>query len=427
MPFEFLIGMRYLRARRRERFVSLIAILSLIGVAIGTFALTVTLSVMSGFQQELRNRLLAFNPHITVEKTHGGLQDPKALEKKIAAIGGVVAISPFVTSQVMAVSSNSSGVPAYVSGGILRGVVARNNRVLDELQTTLVSGSLSNLDTLYDVTVLDNGHKRVVKLPGTIIGKSLALQLGVRPGDILTLVSPSSLGSAGIGPPRLKRFVVSGIFQSGMYQYDSTLIFVSLKQGRALLADEPELESGIHVRIADIFAAPQIARKIKDLANHGLEVTDWTQTDAPLFSALKIEKFTYFVVLMLIVLVAAFNIVATLVMVVMERRKEIAILQAMGARARSIASIFICEGAVLGIGGTIIGVGLGFVASFLIGRYHLIHLPPDEFMVSWVPVKLYAANFIAIAIAAVVLTLAAAVYPAFRASSLSPVEVIRYE
>jgi lipoprotein-releasing system permease protein len=424
--FEFLIGLRYLRARRRERFVSMIAIISLAGVAIGTFAMTVTLSVMSGFQRDLRDRLLAFNPHITVEKSDGGLWDSAALAGRISKLPGVLAVAPFVTSQVMAVSNTSAGLPGYVSGGILRGVIATDNPVLIELRRTLINGSLATLDEMHEVQIKDGGQPRIIKLPGVIVGKALAFDLGVRPGDILTIVSPASLG-AGIGPPRLRRFFVGGIFYSGMYQFDSTLLFTSLANGQALLANQPGMESGLEVRVAQLFDAPELGQRILALAGRGFAVSDWTEDNAPLFAALKLEKLTYFIVLLLIVLVAAFNIVATLVMVVMERRKEIAILRAMGARARSVAWIFMCEGAALGGSGTIAGVGLGFIASFLIGRYHLIHLPPDLFMVSALPVDLYPANFIAVAVAAVALSVIAALYPAMRASRLSPVEVIRYE
>jgi lipoprotein-releasing system permease protein len=424
--FEYLIGMRYLRARRRERFVSLIAIISLAGVALGTFALTVVLSVMSGFQEDLRQRLLAFNPHVTVQSSNAAAADLAPLMRRITALPGVQAAASYVSSQVMAVSTNAQGVPAYVAGGVLRGVVAANNPVLTELTQTLKAGSLDALERTYPSTVTENGAKRSVQLPGAIIGDSLALELGVRMGDPMVLISPASLGG-GIGAPRLKRFVIGGLFHSGMYQFDSSLIFVSLKQASALLADEPQLESGLEVRVHNLFDAPAIAGQIARMAGTGYTVTDWTQANAALFAALKLEKFTYFLVLMLIVLVAAFNIVATLVMVVMERRKEIAILRAMGARAGSVAAIFLCEGAALGVAGTVAGVLGGFVTSFLIGKYHLIHLPPDMFMVSAVPVRLYPVNFLAIAAAAVVLCLGAALYPAFKARGLSPVEIIRYE
>ena len=418
--------MRYLRARRRERFVSLIAIISLVGVALGTFALTVVLSVMTGFQEDLRQRLLAFNPHITVQSANGAAFDPAQLTRRIGAVAGIEASAPYVSSQVMAVSTNAEGVPAYVAGGMLRGVVAKNNPVLAELKLTLKSGALDALDRDYPAVVADNGAKRTVELPGAIIGDSLAFELGLRMGDPIVLISPASLGG-GIGAPRLRRFVLGGLFHSGMFQYDSSLIFVSLKNAQALLADDPQLESGLELRVRDLFAAPQIGARLARLLDGGFTVTDWTQANEALFSALKLETFTYFLVLMLIVLVAAFNIVATLVMVVMERRKEIAILRAMGARAGSVAAIFLCEGAALGIVGTAAGVLGGLVTSFLIGKYHLIHLPPDMFMVSAVPVRLYAVNFVAVAVAAVVLCLGAALYPAFKARTLSPVEIIRYE
>ncbi len=426
MRFEFLIGLRYLRARRRERFVSLIAIISLIGVTLGTWALTVALSVMCGFQEDLRGRLLAFTPQITIERSDGGVWNPADLEKKLAAIPAVTASAPFVTSQVMAVSSTDTGAPGLVSGGILRGVIAHDNPVLKELQSTLESGSLAGLEKTYPVTILDKSVKREVELPGAIVGRQLALDLDARVGDPIILISPASLGS-GIGPPRLKRFVVEGIFHSGMYEFDSTLVFTALKDGRALLADDPNLESGLELRLVNMFDAPAMRNQIAAIAGPDFEVSDWTTANAPLFSALQLEKFTYFMVLLLIVLVAAFNIIATLVMVVMERRKEIAIVRAMGARAVSVAAIFLCEGAALGIVGTMIGVVAGFLTSFAIGRYHLIRLPADMFMVSNVPVCLRAVNFIAVAAATIVLCLLAAVYPALQAMRLSPVEVIRYE
>ncbi len=421
-----LIGLRYLRARRRERFVSLIAIISLAGVTLGTFTLTVALSVMSGFQEDLRNRLLAFTPQITIERADGGVWNPANLEKRISALPGVIASAPFVTSQVMAVSSTDSGVPGLVSGGILRGVVAHDNPVLKELKDTLESGSLDALETTHPVTIVDKGVKRQVQLPGVIIGKQLAFDLAAKPGDPIILISPASLG-AGIGPPRLKRFVVVGFFHSGMYEFDSTLMFTDLKDGRALLADNTQLESGLELRLANLFDAPAMRNRIAAIAGPDFEVSDWTTANAPLFSALQLEKFTYFMVLLLIVLVAAFNIIATLVMVVMERRKEIAIVRTMGSRAGSVASIFLCEGGALGIIGTALGVGAGFMTSFLIGKYHLIHLPADMFMVSDVPVKLNPWNFIAVAAATIVLCLLAAIYPALQAARLSPVEVIRYE
>ena len=425
MRYEYLIGLRYLRARRRERFVSLIAAISLAGVAIGTFALTVVLSVMSGFQEDLRARLLAFNPEITVEAA-GQYSELSSLQQKVSAMPGVTGVAQFTASQVLAVSTAPSGLPAYVAGGTLRGVLAAHNPVLTELKSTLESGSLQTLDQMHAVTAVENGERRTVQLPGVIVGKSLAEELGLAIGDPVIIISPTSIG-AGAGAPRLRRFVVGGLFRSGMYEYDSSLMFVSLNNSRVLLAQDPQLETGLEIRVRDLFEAPVIAAKIAALAGRDYTVTDWTQTDAPLFSALKLEKFTYFLVLLLIVLVAAFNIVATLVMVVMERRKEIAILRAMGARASSIAMIFLCEGATLGVLGTGLGVAAGFVTSFLIGKYHLIRLPPDLFMVSVVPVRLYPINFIAVAAAAIALCLCGAIYPALQARALRPVEIIRYE
>ncbi len=404
----------------------MIAIISLAGIAIGTFALCVALSVMSGFEKDLRGRLLAFTPQVTVERTDGGVWNPSELEEKIAAMPGVVAAAPFVTSQVMAVSSADSGAPGLVSGGILRGVQPHDNAVLKELKDTLENGTLADLETTHPVTIVDKGVKRVVQLPGAILGKSLAFDLGVRPGDAVILISPASLG-AGIGPPRLKRFVVTGFFHSGMYDFDSTLVFVALKDGRALLADDSSLESGLELRLVNMFDAPAVRDKIAAMAGPDFEVKDWTTANAPLFAALKLENLTYFLVLLLIVLVAAFNIIATLVMMVMERRKEIAMVRTMGARAASVASIFLTQGAALGVAGTLIGESAALATVFLIGKYQLIHLPADMFMVSAVPVQLNPWNFILVAVATITVCLAAAIYPALQAARLSPVEVIRYE
>src|SRR5579875_159371 len=246
-----------MRSRRRERFVSLIAIISLVGVMIGTFALTVVLSVMSGFQEDLRNRLLSFNPHITVEKTGAPAASLDTLQRRIAALPGVMGVAPFIASQVMAVSTTASGAPGFVSGGTLRGVVPENNPVLTELDRTLTAGSLAVLAENHPVTITVHGKQRKVELPGAIIGKSLAGELGLKLGDPIVVISPASLG-AGAGTPRLRRFVVGGLFYSGMYEFDSSLIFVALKDGAALLADDPQLESGLEVRVRDLFAAPAI-------------------------------------------------------------------------------------------------------------------------------------------------------------------------
>jgi lipoprotein-releasing system permease protein len=425
--YEYLIATRYLQARRRERFVSLIAIISLVGVFLGTFAMATALSMMSGFQVDLRQRLLAFTPQVVVERADQQVWNPAELEQKIEHLPGVAAVAPFLSSQIMAVAQNDAGVPSYVSGGILRGVVAQNNPVLTELQKTLETGSsLASLDQTRKIRVTDKSGTREVDLPGMIVGKTLALDLGLRLGDPVVLVSPASLGG-GIGGPRLRRFVVTGFFYSGMYEFDSSLIFVALKNGRALLADDPEMQTGLELRLDNMFDAPAIARRIAAMTGPGFTVTDWTRENAPLFNALQEEKFAQFVVLLLIVLVAAFNIIATLVMVVMERRKEIAILRAMGARAASIASIFLYQGALLGLVGTACGISASLLFCWLQGKYHLIRLPADMFMISYVPVRVIPFNFAAVATAAVALCVVAALYPALKARSLSPVEVIRYE
>jgi lipoprotein-releasing system permease protein len=424
--YELTIGLRYLRARRRERFVSLIALISLAGVALGTFALTVTLSVMSGLERDLRQRLLAFVPHVTVEARKSAAAESDKLKPRLSQIPAVTAVAPFISSQVMVVSNTPEGVPGYVSGAIIKAVPAGYASRLPELKRTLVEGDLGALGRSFTITSADHGIRTTVELPGAIVGRTLALELGLKLGDPLVVITPASFGGLGAAP-RLKRFVVGGVFRSGMYQYDSALVFVPLKQGEALLAGDPLSDRGFEVRVRNLFDAPAVAKRISATAGPKFRVRDWTRADAPLFAALKLEKLTYFVILLLFVLVASFNIVATLVMVVIERRKEVAVLRTMGARAISVAAIFVCEAAVLGVTGTAAGVGSGLLASFLVGHYRLIRLPPDVFMVSALPARLSAGNFVAVAAASILLCIAAAIYPALRARSLSPVEVIRYE
>jgi lipoprotein-releasing system permease protein len=425
LRFELLIALRYLRARRRDRFVSLIAVISLAGVAIGTFALTVVLAVMSGFQEDLRTRLLAFNPYVKLIAHDPASHQLAVLSKNIARVPGVTNVAPYVSSEVMVVSTTTEGVPAYVSAGKLHALDLADKPALADLKTALKAGSIDALSRLHPVVVAERGSKRTVDLPGAIVGSDLAAQLGVGRGDALIVISPASLGAG--SAPRLRRFLVTGLFHSGMYEFDSSLMFVELGQAEALLSDDPQIERGLEIRTKDLFMAPTIAGRIAAAAGPGYVVSDWTAANAPLFAALKLEKFTYFLVLLLIVLVAAFNIIATLVMVVMERRKEIAIMRAMGARPGSITAVFLMEGALLGMGGTLVGVTLGWILDVLIDRYHFIHLPADLFIVSTVPVRLYAANFYAVALAASALCVGGALYPALRARALRPVEVLRYE
>jgi len=423
---EFTIALRYLRARRKERFVSIIALISLGGVVIGTFALSTVLSVMSGFEHDLRRRLLAFNPHILIQQNAGSEEELDKLASRIAQLPGVKGVAPYVSSQVMVASIGAQNVPGYMSGGLARGVQRGKNPTLDELRRALVEGSLESLGMPFSVAEGKGNEERKVALDGVIMGDGLASELGLHLGDPVTLISPASLQAGGM-MPRLKRYAVTGLFHSGLDEYDAVLVFMSLKDARLLFDGEAQLEKGLQVQLNDLFEAPVLAQRISALAGANFSVEDWTHTDQSLFTALKLEKTAYFLVLLLIVLVAAFNIVATLTMVVIERRKEIAILRAMGAKTSSVVAIFLLQGGIMGTVGSVIGVGAGFVASLLIDRYHLIRLPAQSFIVSVVPVELEPINFIVVAISALVLCIAAALYPALQARSLMPVEIIRYE
>jgi lipoprotein-releasing system permease protein len=389
--------------------------------------LTVDLAVMSGFEEDLHQRLLNFTPHLTIETPQQEGPASAALQARIGSIRGVVGVAPYVSGQVLLASAGNGISAGYVkSGAVMRGVIAPKNPVLAELSRTMTPGALEAVGTLHQITEGTGSDERKVDLPAVILGSSLAEDLDVHIGDIVTIISPTSFGVA-TDVPRLRRFVVGGMLHSGMAEYDGGLLFVNLPQARALADDSPQFERGLELRLAHVMDAPAMREKIAHMLGPGYTVSDWTQTNIGLFSGLKLETFTHFVVLLLIVLVAAFNIVATLVMVVMERRKEVAILQAMGAPVNSVAAIFLFEGTLLGVVGTIAGVGTGFITSYLIGKYHLIHLPADVFMVSAVPARLYPSNFLLVALSAIVLCVCAALYPAWQARALSPVEVLRYE
>jgi lipoprotein-releasing system permease protein len=418
--YELFIGLRYLRARRREVFISLITLISVLGVTISVMTLDIALSVTTGFERDLRDRILGFSPHVIVTTYGGPLVQAAPLLEKVAKTPGVVAAAPYLYVQAM-VSSQGN-----VTGVFLRGVEPAKATAVVDVAKYLKSGSFDELGKPHEVTVRDGGEERKVSLSGVVVGVELAKQLGLVEGDPLTVVLPIGTPSAVGMVPKVKRFVVVGVFDSGMYEFDGAMIYVDIAEAQALVGLKDAV-TGIEVRTADVERAPEVARRIEsDVLGFPYEARDWMQMNRNVFVALRLEKVVYFLVLSLMLLVAGFSILATLIMVVMERRKDIAILKSMGANDSSIAAIFVFKGMIIGLIGTVLGNAGGLGLSWLISKYKL-PLPPGVFFVQTVPVVIVPEYFAAVTGAAFVICLLVTLYPASRAARVAPVDVIRYE
>ena len=421
MRYELFISLRYLRAKRREAFISLITVITTLGVTIGVMTLDIVLSVMTGFEEDLRARILGFNPHIVISSMTGPISDYQQIVEKVRQMPEVEAAAPFVYSQVMVTSRQS------VSGVLVRGLEPAHANDVVDLADHLKNGTLDGLGRERDIVVRESGEERTVTLSGVIIGGTLAQQLGVLPGDPINIVSPLNNTPGPLGlVPKVKRFVVAALFDSGMFTYDEGLIMMSLSDAQNFFSLGDRV-SGVEVRVSDPYAAQAFARRLEAALGFPFKARDWTESQRNLFAALALEKTVYFIVLLLIILVAAFNIIATLIMVVMEKRKDIAVLKSMGATSRSIGRIFVYKGVILGTIGTLLGTLLGYGGCWLLDRYHFIELPKDVFYVSTLPVKIYPENFLMVGAASIIICLLATIYPARQAARLAPVEVIRYE
>ena len=416
MRYELFIGLRYLRARRRETFISLITLISILGVMIGVMTLNVVMAVMTGFEEVLRDRLLGINAHIAVVKPGDRLTDYEQVVDQIEQEKGVVAAAPSVYGQVMVTSG------ARVSGVVVRGIDPdRAARVVD-VQPYIKEGSLGALNKSYPVEV----EGRSVSLPGVILGTRLAGQLKALVGEPVQVVSPLATPTVLGMVPKVRRFVVVGLFDSGMHEYDATLVYMNLADAQRFF-EIGDSVSSIEIRVEDVYQAQEIAGRIQRKLGFPYFAEDWSRLWPNLFSALRLEKTVYFLVLLLMVLIGAFNIISTLIMVVMEKKKDIAILQSMGATRRSIRRIFLIKGCVIGTVGTLLGVLFGYGICLLIERYQFIELPKDVFLISTVPVRIYLGNFVLVALTSFFVCLLASVYPARHAAKLDPVEIIRYE
>jgi lipoprotein-releasing system permease protein len=420
MSFEFFVGLRYLRAKRKQTFISVITFISIAGVTLGVMAMMVVLAVMTGFGKDIRSKILGANAHIRIMSRSGTLDEYEQVMAKIQEVDGVEAAAPFILSQVMLRHGSQA------SGAVLRGIdPSRAGRVVD-LEKSVIEGDLQALT--------EKGNRGKAEedggeaLPKMIIGKELARMLGAYPGDQVYVVSPfgGSLTPIGKRIPHMKKFQVVGLFDSGMYDYDASFVYVSIESAQRLLKLGQSVH-GIEVKVNDIYAVKKISSAILSRLGDGYWSQDWMQMNKNFFSALKLEKAVMFIILVLIILVAAFNIISTLIMMVMEKNKDIAILKSMGASSKSIMRIFMLDGLVIGIMGTVLGITGGSVLCFLLKQYQFVKLPSDVYYISTLPVRVQTLDVVLIALSAIAISFLATLYPSYQASRLDPAAAIRYE
>jgi lipoprotein-releasing system permease protein len=408
MFFELFLGLRYLKAKRKQTFISVITIISVVGIMVGVMALIVVLSVMNGFRADLLAKILGVNPHILVRSYDGAFKDYQKVAEQIMGTEGVIATSPFIHAQVIVKSSGNTSIV------ILRGMDPRTVGKVVGIESMIKNGSLSSLDETHE------------GLPAIIIGSELSRRIRALPGDTLTVIAPEGkLTAVGRSPSR-RKYKVTALFDSGMYEYDSNLIFMSLKEVQDLLTMQGRI-MGVEVRVREVYKSDIIAESIQKKLGFSYYTRDWKLTNRSLESALRLEKITMFIIMTMIVLVGALNIISTLVMVVMEKTRDVAILRAMGATSRNIMSIFMLQGLLVGLVGTLIGLFSGLGICHLISKYIHIEMPTDFYGITTLPVKVERLDVLLITLAAVIISFLAAIYPSWRAAKLNPVEALRYE
>ena len=422
MSYELFVSLRHLKAKRTQRFISLNTWISIGGVALGVMALIVVIAVMSGFGKDLRDKILGTNSHVVITNvTRSGMVDYEAVMEKVIKAEGVNAVAPFILNQVMlAYGDNAIGV-------VVRGVDSDREAGVSDLEKNLVQGSLKMLER----PAKSSGKPR---RDGIILGKELAHRLRVQNGDAVSMVAPASRMTPMGLIPKIKLFKVVGLFESGMFEYDSNLAFISIHSAQKFFAMKGKV-SGIEIRVEDIEKADQVAAGIQESLGFPYYARDWMQMNKNLFSALRLEKVVMFIILILIILVAAFNIVSALFMVVMEKTKEIAILKSMGASRSSIMKIFSLQGLIIGVTGTMIGCVGGFtvvpnlneIVGFIESIFGITAFPSDVYYLDKLPSEIQYFDSFLIVIFSILICFVASLYPAWRASRLDPVEGLRYE
>jgi len=406
IPFELHVALRYLLAKRKQAFISVISLISTIGVAVGVMAVVIALAVMTGLQQELRDRILGSNPHVYVSKV-GGIDDYHAEVARLRQMPRVIGAAPDVIGQGL-IFAGGSTMPVSI-----KGVDPALEPSVTDVKTAMQSGSLDALTTRGD------------DVPGIVLGKDLAASLHVMVGDsVQVLTLEGVLTPMGTRPlPRRRRVV--GLFKLGLYEFDSTYAFVSLQDAMRLF-DKRQVDF-IQLRVDDITKAPQVAATVTRQLGDQYLTEDWTVMNKSLFSALTLEKIAVSLAVGLIVLVAALNIVATLILLVMEKHRDVAILKTMGANARSVTAIFMAQGLLIGLVGTTVGAAAGYALSFVFDRYQLIRMPIDVYQVSHLPFTVLPRDFALVIAVAILICFVATIYPSRQAARLDPAQALRYE
>ncbi len=409
MSFEFFVARRYLFSKRKQAFIYVISLMSVLGVALGVAALVIVLGVYNGLTTDMREKILGANAHGMVLSTlpDGFALDPGVMDR-VLATPGVTGATPFIYSEVML--SAGTGV----KGLILRGIdPVQAPKVLSMLQT-IKRGSVEDL-------------ARADTPPGIILGEELTKRLGLALGSRINLLSPSGQRSTSGFQPRIRPFVVVGIFKTGMYEYDSSLAFLSLDASRDLLGMPKDYLSGIEITVADLFKADEVTAALNSTIGHRFYARSWMDMNANLFAALKLEKIGMFILLAMVVLIGSFSIVATLVMLVMEKTRDIAVMMSMGATRGMIRRIFMYQGVIIGLVGTLLGYALGLGVGFLLKKYQFIKLPENVYTLDHLPIIITVSDVLIIGAAAMILCFLSTLYPARQASRLKPAEALRYE
>ncbi|OBQ52691.1 lipoprotein-releasing ABC transporter permease subunit [Halodesulfovibrio spirochaetisodalis] len=408
MKFESFIALRYLFARRQQSFISVISIISVLGVALGVASLIVVLAVMNGFTEDLRDKILGVNAHVITMSAAGNISGYAELTKEIEGVSGVTGVTPFIYSELMASSSQG------VKGVILRGVQPKSADKVLTIRKYMIDGGFPELERK--------------GLPGIIIGNELAKRLGVGIGRRINLLSPSGKKTSQGFVPRVRNFRVVGIYKTGMWEYDSSLAFVTLNSARELLGWNDSKVTGIEVSVSDVNNADKVAKKITEkLGGYPFYSRSWMDMNANLFAALKLEKTAMGVILTLIVLVGSFSIITTLVMLVMEKTRDIAVLMSMGATKKQIRRIFMLQGTIIGVVGTALGFALGLGVGELLKKYQFVELPKGVYSMDKLPIIHDWTDLVIIGVSAMVLCFLATLYPAKQAAKLEPADALRYE
>lgn len=405
---ELFVALRYLFALRRQAFISIISLFAVCGVCLGVASLIVVMGVMNGFSHDLREKIVGVTSHVIVGSFKGVMGGYEDVAGRVRDIQGVTGVTPFVYSEVMASS------PSGVKGVVLRGIEPGSAATVFSLEKDMVVGSLGDLR--------DDGP-----FPGVIVGRELAERLGLHLGARVSLLSPTGEKSAAGFTPKIKFFTVVGIFRTGMYEYDSSFAYVTKRAAQDLLGIEGDMVTGLEVRLADLERAGDVGEAIRKVVAYPFWVRTWIEMNANLFAAMKLEKAAMFIILVLIVLVGSFSIVTTLVMLVMKKTRDIAVLMSLGLNEQRIRRIFMLQGTIIGGVGTILGFALGLPVAFLLRKYQFIELPKNVYPVDYLPVRLEVLDLTVIGFASFLLCFLATLYPARRAAALNPTEALRYE